>query len=139
MARLHRRRHVLTIGITYQTPPETCAEIPAIIKEIVEAHPKCQLIRCGMTAFSPSSLDYEAQFDVLSEVYDEVFDARSKVCIAILQRFNAEGIEFAYPTQTSFTAAPDGRLIMPYPSETKLVAPDSAPASERKPRSGKSA
>jgi hypothetical protein len=24
------------------------------------------------------------------------------------------GIEFAYPTQTTFTAAPDGTLVMPY-------------------------
>ena len=115
MARLHRRRHVLTIGVTYQTPPEICAEIPAMIKEIVEARPKCQLVRCGMTAFSASSLDYEVQFDVLSENYDEVFEARNAVCIAILQRFNKEDISFAYPTQTSFTAAPDGRLVMPYP------------------------
>jgi len=122
MARLHRRRHVLTIGVTYQTPPEICAAIPAMIKEIVEARPKCQLIRCGMTAFSPSSLDYEVQFDVLSENYDEVFDARSTVCIAILQRFNTEGIAFAYPTQTSFTAAPDGGLIMPYPDVQAVKA-----------------
>ena len=25
------------------------------------------------------------------------------------------GVELAYPAQTSFTAAPDGTLIMPYP------------------------
>ncbi len=122
MARLHRRRHVLTIGVTYQTPPEICAEIPAMIKEIVEARPKCQLVRCGMTAFSASSLDYEVQFDVLSENYDEVFEARNAVCIAILQRFNKEDIAFAYPTQTSFTAAPDGRLIMPYPDVQAVKA-----------------
>ena len=33
----------------------------------------------------------------------------------IMRRFAELGIEFAYPTQTSFTAAPDGRLVMPYP------------------------
>jgi len=115
MARLNRRRHVLAIGVIYQTPPDVCAAIPAMIKEIVESQDKCKLVRCGMTGFGDSSLNYEVQFDVVSEVYDEVFAARSLVCIAILQRFNAEGIEFAYPTQTSFTAAPDGTIIMPYP------------------------
>jgi small-conductance mechanosensitive channel len=74
---------------------------------------------------------------VLSENYDEVFEARSKVCIDILQRFNAEGIEFAYPTQTSFTAAPDGTLIMPYPSETKLIAPEPEAAPSRTGRTRK--
>ena len=33
-----------------------------------------------------------------------------------------EGIEFANPTQTAFTAAPDGPMIMPYP-EPVQVAP----------------
>ena len=70
-----------------------------------------------MTGYGASSLDFELQFDVKSEVWQKVFDARSQVLIALLQRFNAEGIEFAYPTQTSFTAAPDGTLIMPYPRE----------------------
>ncbi|MET0137969.1 MAG: mechanosensitive ion channel family protein, partial [Sphingobium sp.] len=40
-----------------------------------------------------------------------------------LKRFNAEGIEFAYPTQTSFTAAPDGRMVLPYPASSTDIAP----------------
>ncbi len=121
LARLDRRRIVLTIGVIYQTDPETCANIPGMMKGIVEAQCKCTLVRCGMTTFGASSLDYELQFDVHSQVYDEVFQARSAVCIAILKAFNEAGIEFAYPTQTSFTVGPDGRAIMPYPDETRLV------------------
>jgi small-conductance mechanosensitive channel len=121
MARLDRRRHVLTIGVIYQTPPETCAKIPEMIRGIVEAQPKCTLVRCGLTGFGASSLDYELQFDVHSEVYDEVFNARSAVCIAILKAFNDAGIEFAYPTQMSFTAGPDGRAIMPNADATRQV------------------
>jgi hypothetical protein len=34
--------------------------------------------------------------------------------LGILRRFAELGVELAYPTQTTFTAAPDGRLIMPY-------------------------
>ena len=30
--------------------------------------------------------------------------------------FALHGIEFAYPTQTTYTAAPDGKLVMPYPA-----------------------
>jgi hypothetical protein len=44
--------------------------------------------------------------------------------LAILQRFNDEGLEFAYPTQTTFTAAPDGKMIMPYPKDGFTIAPD---------------
>jgi small-conductance mechanosensitive channel len=115
MARLNRRRVVQTLGLVYQTPPEVCARIPDICKEVVESCDKCSFVRCGMSGYAASSLDFTLEFDVKSEVWQKVFDARSQVLIAILKRLNAEGIAFAYPTQTSFTAAPDGTLIMPYP------------------------
>ena len=113
--RLNRRRILQQFGIVYQTPPELCARIPDIVKEIVASCEKCAFVRCGMSGFGASSLDYALEFDVKSEVWQKVFDARHQVLIALLARFNREGIEFAYPTQTSFTAAPDGSLIMPYP------------------------
>ena len=33
---------------------------------------------------------------------------------ALIDAFAEHGLEFAYPTQTTFTAAPDGTMIMPY-------------------------
>jgi small-conductance mechanosensitive channel len=126
MQRLNRRRIVQVFGIVYQTPPETCARIPAMVKEVVESVEKCALVRCGMTGYGASSLDYGLEFDVKSEVWQKVFEARHSVLVALLARFNAEGIEFAYPTQTSFTAAPDGSLIMPYPAPDDGA--DEAPA-----------
>jgi small-conductance mechanosensitive channel len=115
MARLNRRRIMQPFGLVYRTTPDTCARIPDMVKEVVNSCDKCSFLRCGMTGYGASSLDYAFEFDVKSEVWQKVFDARSQVLIALLQRFNAEGIEFAYPAQTSFTAAPDGTLIMPYP------------------------
>jgi len=37
------------------------------------------------------------------------------------KRFAAEGIDFAYPTQTTFTAAPDGTMVMPYATVQPVV------------------
>ena len=124
MQRLNRRRIVQVFGIVYQTPPEVCARIPAIVKQVVESVEKCALVRCGMSGFGGSSLDYALEFDVKSEVWQKVFDARHQVLVALLDRFNREGIEFAYPTQTSFTAAPDGRLVMPYPEVQPVTRVD---------------
>ena len=123
LARLDRRRNILTIGVIYQTAPDICAEIPAILKQIIESHDKCTMVRCGMIGFGDSSLDFEVQFDVHSEVYNEVFDARSAIGISILKTFNDRGIEFAYPTQTTFTSAPDGRMIMPYAGQEAATPP----------------
>ena len=122
MARLDRRRIVLTLGVTYQTPPDMLERIPEMVRAIVEGYEKCTVVRIGLTGFGASSLDFELQFDVHSERYDEVFDVRGKICIAILRAFDRAGIDFAYPTQTTLTAAPDGRIIMPYP-EAAPAAP----------------
>jgi len=118
---LLRRRFVLRFGVTYQTPPETLAAIPTMVRELVQSHELTSFVRCGMTAFGPSSLDFELQFDVDSTEFEFAFQTRSAVCIALLRRFSEEGIAFAYPTQTSFTAAPDGTHVMPYP-HVRMVA-----------------
>ncbi len=97
-----------------------------MVKEIVERVEHCRLVRCGLIAFGASSLDHELQFDVWSIDYEEVFRARATIALEILKRFEAEGIDFAYPTQTSFTAAPDGTLVLPYPDVT-MLATDDAP------------
>jgi len=128
MARLNRRRILQNFGIVTNTPPELCARIPEMVKEVIEGVEKCSFLRCGMTGYGASSLDYAFEFDVKSEVWQKVFDARSQVLIALLQRFNDEGVAFANPTQTAFTAAPDGTLIMPYPpEEAKVDSKETAP------------
>lgn len=114
LARLARRRQILTIGLVYQTSPEVCRRVPDIIAAIVAAAENSVLVRCGMSGFGASSLDYELQFDVMSDDPNVVFRIRHGICIAILETFAREGIQFAYPTQTTFTAAPDGRMVMPY-------------------------
>ena len=42
---------------------------------------------------------------------------RDRLMVAIVKRFAQEGIAIPYPTQTTFTAAPDGTIIMPYPEK----------------------
>jgi small-conductance mechanosensitive channel len=123
-AHLEHRRIVIALGLICQTPPEVCARLPGILKEIVEAQPKASLVRAGMTGFGASTLDFELQFDVHSTDYEEVYRTRTAICLAILDRFNHDNIQLAYPTQTSFTAAPDGTLIMPYPPVKVLAEED---------------
>jgi small-conductance mechanosensitive channel len=118
---LEHRRFVLALGLIYQTPPETCARLPELLRSIVESHEGATMVRCGMVGFGASSLDFELQFDVHSLDYEKVFATRSAICLGVLSAFNEQGIQFAYPTQTSFTADPEGKLIMPYP-HVKMIA-----------------
>jgi small-conductance mechanosensitive channel len=115
------RRFVLRFGLVYQTPPETLERVPEMVREIVQRQEHARLVRCGLVTFSPSSLDFELEMRMTTADYDVAFATRGRVCIEILAAFGEAGIHFAYPTQTSFTAAPDGTFIMPYP-HVKMVA-----------------
>jgi small-conductance mechanosensitive channel len=110
---LDHRRLKFLLSVIYQTDPELCARIPAILRDIVEAE-GATFVRSGFVNFAPSSLDFEVEYDVFRDDWDEIYPVRHRIGLAILRRFHAEGIQFAYPTQTTFTAAPDGRMIMPY-------------------------
>ncbi|MGB5485545.1 mechanosensitive ion channel family protein [Parasphingorhabdus sp.] len=114
MTRLARRRTRFGIGVIYQTKPADARRIPGLLKKIVEKN-EAVFIRSGFVGFGDSSINFELDFDIMSSDYEVVYQGRHKIGLAILQTFNEEGLEFAYPTQTTFTAAPDGEMILPYP------------------------
>jgi small-conductance mechanosensitive channel len=118
--RNHRRAH-FAIGVTYETPADVCARIPAILQEVVTANDR-QFVRAGFTGFGASSLDFEVQFDSDGADYATFYEGRTRVGIAILRRFTAEKIAIAYPTQVTYTAAPDGTLVMPYADPAAVAA-----------------
>src|SRR5690606_37524508 len=126
MTRLEYRRVKFVLGIIYETPIDVIRNIPAMLREIVEADGQ-KFVRAGFTTFNASSLDFDMEFDVMKPEFEAMFDARNRIGMAILERFNAEGISFAYPTQTSFTAAPDGTMIMTYPDAYVPVVTKSDP------------
>lgn len=112
--RLNRRRTRYMIGLIYQTAPDRARLVPSMLREIVEGA-GAVFVRSGFVGFGASSIDFELDFDVMSSDFEVVFEARHRIGLAILERFNSEKLEFAYPTQTTFTSAPDGTMIMPYP------------------------
>lgn len=123
-AGLERRRIKFAIGVIYQTSPDVAQELPDVLKMIV-TDAGGTFVRSGFVGFGASSLDFEVEFDVFAPDWDHVYQVRHRVGIAILRTFNTRGIEFAYPTQTTFTAAPDGTMVMPYASELSVKPTDS--------------
>ena len=104
----------LPVGIIYQTPPDIAETVPKIMQEETERTGN-RFVRANFTGFGASSIDFELYFE--ADV-DNVVDANAAyqtVALGILRAFAEREIEFAYPTQTTFTAAPDGKMIMPYP------------------------
>ncbi len=128
-AHLHRRRITFRIGVIYQTTPAMLRDLPALLEEQVVAGGH-EFIRSSFLTFGPSSLDFELIFDVFSDDYDVVAAARTDIAIRVFEAMARGGYEFAYPTQTTFTAAPDGTMIMPFAESPK---PRGAAAKAAKP------
>jgi small-conductance mechanosensitive channel len=114
-ALLERRRSLMTFGVAYHLSAELLARIPLELKELVEAQPLATFDRAHTLQFTPNSIDFEMVFFVESSAYADFVATRQAVMLRMVRRFQELGIEFAYPRQASFTAAPDGQLIMPYP------------------------
>lgn len=97
------RGRTFKFGITYETPVEKVRAIPGMVKQIVaDATENASLTRVHFTNFADSSLLFEVQFMVPGSSAIDVLDAQHVINIALMERFAAEGIEFAYPTSTVY-------------------------------------
>jgi len=100
--RMFERRIVFKIGVTYQTPRALLERIPTILREAVEAQEKTRFDRSHFAAYGDFSIDFETVYYVLDPAYNVYMDIQQAINLRVHERFEAEGIEFAYPTQTLF-------------------------------------
>ncbi|MEE4195498.1 MAG: mechanosensitive ion channel family protein [Anaerolineae bacterium] len=99
---LERRRVTLKFSVIYQTSADDLERIPSIVQEIVEGFEKVTYARTHSTSLINSSVDYESVYYVESADFNLYMDIRHQVNIALIRRFEEEGIKFAYPTRTIF-------------------------------------
>jgi small-conductance mechanosensitive channel len=98
--RMQERRVLFTIGVSYETSPDNVAKIPAMIREAVEAQQQVRFDRSHFVSYGESALNFETAYFVLTADYLVYANINQAVNLAILRRFAAEKIEFAYPTRT---------------------------------------
>ncbi len=116
----------MTIGVAYETAPDLLEQIPQMVHDVVEAQ-GATVARSSYEAFGPSSIDLRLQFDIPGDDWPRAHAIRDKVIVGIVRKFAQEGVSIPYPTQTTYTAAPDGTLILPYAErEPRHASPESA-------------
>ena len=111
----------LPFGVTYQTDPEKLESMADILAPVVEPITGLRMVRCVINGFGPSSIDFNLVYDDRARDFDARAANRSAICVGIMRTFKDQEIEFAYPTQTTFTAAPDGTMVMPYATVQPVV------------------
>ncbi len=97
--RMQTRRIAFKIGVVYQTPIKKVKQIPHIVKTIFNSKQEVRLDRVHFQSFGDFSLNYEIVYYVNSADYNIYMDKQQEINFAIMETFEREGIEFAYPTQ----------------------------------------
>ncbi len=93
------RKVVLNLGLTYDTPPEKMELAMKLLKEINDANPRVRenpII--SFNAFGDFSLGILFIYYILSG--EDNLVVQSEINMEILKQFNANGLDFAFPTQT---------------------------------------
>ena len=118
----HSRRTTLLFGLVYHSSPDLLAQVPELARGVIRGRSGCTFVRCAILGFGPSSIDFELIYDSATLDPDIVGADRTAIVIELLRTFAAHELEFAYPTQTTYTAAPDGELVLPYAEHPIVVA-----------------
>ena len=85
----------------------------------VEAQRGCRLVRCIPVNLGPSGIDCECVYDDRSKDQDTLARHKAAIITALLRALADKGLTLAYPTQTTYTAGPDGKLVMPWAPPAK--------------------
>lgn len=96
--RLEERRIVFTINLVYETPPALLRQVPGIVAEVVAAQPTTRFDRCHFKTLAAYSLDFETVYFVAHPDMRTYLDIQQSINLALVERFAALGISFAYPT-----------------------------------------
>lgn len=123
---------VMNIGVTYDTPAERVQRAMQIIEEIYKPHPKTSDLIISFNKFESSSLNILVVHWWNSTDFKEYLLGFQHLNLELKRRFDAEGISFAFPTQTVYLrqnsewrmAALDGTATQPQspPNPTTLPA-----------------
>ncbi len=102
MKKMEERRATFTLGVVYGTPIEKIKAIPQMIEEIFSTLPEgsARLERVHFSRLADSSINFETVYYIPTREYIEYMDTQQEINLKIMERFEKEKIEFAYPTQT---------------------------------------
>jgi small-conductance mechanosensitive channel len=100
--RMQERRNVFTIGVVYDTTYDKLAAIPAILREAVESQSQTRFDRAHFKQYGDFALIFEVVYYVVSPDHNLYMDIQQAVNLHIFRRFEAEQIQFAFPTQTIY-------------------------------------
>lgn len=129
--RMMKRRIVFGFTLPYTTPRALAAEVPELVKQIVSASERVVIDRAHLLAFSETGYRYEVVYIVQAPDYNVYMDEQQRINFALMEAFEARGIEFAVPVRRVDVASlPEGvgAAAAPPPVSAESPAPGTPPA-----------
>lgn len=100
--RMEERRIVFSFGVVYQTPLTKLKAVKEIVGNIIKKQENARLDRVHFKEYGDSALNFEVVYFVMKPDFNIYMDIQETINLEIFRRFQEEGIEFAYPTQTVY-------------------------------------
>ncbi|MHC4874760.1 MAG: mechanosensitive ion channel family protein [Planctomycetota bacterium] len=100
-------KRVMNVSVTYDTPPEKVEKAVNILREILENHEGMDPEfppRVYFNDMLADSLNILAIYWYFPPEYWNYLDLAQRINLELMKRYEEEGIEFAFPTQTLYLA-----------------------------------
>jgi MscS family membrane protein len=112
-------RTLMNLGVTYNTPPDQIKRATEILGEVLRGHPGTKDAWIGFNRYESFSLNLFVVHWWNSTDFKAYLAGMQEMNLEIKRRFDAEGISFAFPTQTVYHKQDDDfrfSLLSPNPS-----------------------
>lgn len=115
---------VMNVGVTYDTPAAKVERAMEIIEEIYKPHPRTSDLIISFNKFNDSSLNILVVHWWNSTDFKEYLLGFQKLNLELKRRFDAEGIDFAFPTQTVYVrnGAQSGASTNAVPASARIAS-----------------
>ena len=113
--RLERRRVLIQLRLSYQTPSAKLEKLPEMVSQIVQAHPYVTYGKCYFKSYTESAILYEAFYHLETPDGDIFLDTNHAIQLEIFKQIEQEGIHFTVPYPFTFIPQDGEQHHLPLP------------------------
>lgn len=97
---MQERRIVFGFNLRYGTPADVLAQVPARVRDIIEAREQTRLDRVHFKEIAESGLAFEAVYWMTTSDYTAYMDTQQAINLELMRCLDRLGAEFALPSRT---------------------------------------
>ena len=101
---MKNRRQRISIGVTYDTWVKKLKKIPEIVKDVVSSQKDVDFERCYLENMWDFSINFLMSYNIINPDYQNSLIVNEKIYLELIEKFEKEWIEFAFPSQTIYVS-----------------------------------